>query len=88
MPPLRQRLIEITSRQQQTQRALLDWLRVEYAIEKPSSAGKEEGRMQNDCYGLTPPEIELLWKTAPPRMSLPQPLGVREVPISLAEFVQ
>ncbi len=31
------RLIEITSRQQQTQRTLLDWLRVEYAIEKPSN---------------------------------------------------
>ena len=30
-------LIEITSRQQQTQRTLLDWLRVEYAIEKPSN---------------------------------------------------
>jgi hypothetical protein len=31
------RLIEITSRQQQTQRTLLDWLRVEYALEKPSN---------------------------------------------------
>src|ERR1035438_4109398 len=31
------RLIEITSRQQQTQRTLLDWLRVEYGIEKPSN---------------------------------------------------
>jgi SAM-dependent methyltransferase len=31
------RLIEITSCQQQTQRTLLDWLRVEYAIEKPSN---------------------------------------------------
>ncbi|MCX6914391.1 MAG: Eco57I restriction-modification methylase domain-containing protein, partial [Verrucomicrobia bacterium] len=31
------RLIEITSRQQQTQRTLLDWLRMEYAIEKPSN---------------------------------------------------
>jgi hypothetical protein len=30
-------LIEITSGQQQTQRTLLDWLRVEYAIEKPSN---------------------------------------------------
>ena len=29
--------MEITSRQQQTQRTLLDWLRVEYAIEKPSN---------------------------------------------------
>ena len=31
------RLIEITSRQHQTQRTLLDWLRVEYGIEKPSN---------------------------------------------------
>ena len=31
------RLIEITARQQQTQRTLLDWLRVEYAIEKPNN---------------------------------------------------
>jgi hypothetical protein len=29
--------IEITSRQQQTQRTLLDWLRVEYTIKKPSN---------------------------------------------------
>ena len=31
------RLSEITSRQQQTQRRLLDWLRAEYEIEKPSN---------------------------------------------------
>jgi hypothetical protein len=31
------RLIETTSHQQQTQRTLLDWLRVEYGIEKPSN---------------------------------------------------
>ena len=31
------RLIELTARQQQTQRTLLDWLRVEYGIEKPSN---------------------------------------------------
>jgi hypothetical protein len=30
-------LLVITSRQQQTQRTLLDWLRVEYGIEKPSN---------------------------------------------------
>jgi hypothetical protein len=30
-------LIEITSRQQPTQRTLLDWLRVEYGIEKPGN---------------------------------------------------
>jgi hypothetical protein len=31
------RPIRTTSRQQQTQRTSLDWLRVEYAIEKPSN---------------------------------------------------
>jgi hypothetical protein len=31
------RLIELTFRQQQTQRTLLDWLRVEYGIAKPSN---------------------------------------------------
>jgi hypothetical protein len=34
--PVRRRT-ELTSRQQQTQRTLLDWLRMEYGIEKPSS---------------------------------------------------
>jgi len=34
--PRFRRLLELTSRQQQTQRTLLDWLRVEYAA-------KEEG---------------------------------------------
>jgi hypothetical protein len=32
----RSRLIEILSLQKKTQRTLLDWLRVEYGIEKPS----------------------------------------------------
>jgi hypothetical protein len=27
----------------------------------------------NQAYGLAPAEIELLWKTAPPRMSIPPP---------------
>jgi hypothetical protein len=27
----------------------------------------------NQAYGLTPAEIELLWKTAPPRMPIPPP---------------
>jgi hypothetical protein len=36
-PHFARRLIEITSRHQQTQRTLLDWLRVEYAIAKPSN---------------------------------------------------
>ena len=123
------RLIEITSRQQQTQRTLLDWLRVEYAIEKPSNKllavtdldsdtwvaevkrirGKklpltaaglhalrdeyirtiEPARalaaetlalertlsdLVNQAYALTLAEIELLWKTAAPRMPIPPPL--------------
>ena len=28
----------------------------------------------NEAYNLTPPEIELLWKTAPPRMPIPAPV--------------
>ena len=124
--PLR-RLIEITTRQQQTQRTLLDWLRVEYAIEKPSNKllaateldsdtwvsevkrirGKKQpltaagvkglrdeytrtiaparalaaetlnlertlSDLVNQAYGLTPAEIDLMWKTAPPRMPIPR----------------
>jgi SAM-dependent methyltransferase len=120
------RLIEITSRQQQTQRTLLDWLRVEYAIEKPSNKllaatdldsdtwvaevkrirGKKQpltaagvqglraeytrtiapalalaaetltlertlSDLVNQVYALTPVEIDLMWKTAPPRMPIP-----------------
>jgi hypothetical protein len=122
------RLIEITSRQQQTQRTSLDWLRVECGIEKPSNKllavtdldsdtwvsevkrirGKklpltaagvhplrdeytrtiEPSRafiaetlklertlsdLVNQAYALTPAEIELMWKTAPPRMPVPPP---------------
>jgi len=118
-----QRLIEIASLQQQTQRTLLDWLRVEYAIEKPSNkllavadldsdtwvrevkrirgkrlpltaAGVHALRAEHtrtieparalaaetlklertlsdlvtQAYALTPAEIDLMWKTAPPRM--------------------
>jgi hypothetical protein len=36
-PHFCRRLNEFTSRPQQTQRMWLDWLRVEYAIEKPSN---------------------------------------------------
>src|ERR1019366_1667675 len=126
------RLIEITSHQQQTQRTLLDWLRVEYAIEKPSNkllavteldsdtwvgevkrirdkkqpltaAGVQGLREEytrtidpartlaaetltlertlsdlvNQAYALTPAEIALMWKTAPPRMPIPA-LGTPE----------
>lgn len=122
------RLIEITTRQQETQRILLDWLRVEYAIEKPgnklqsafeldsdtlvsevkrirgkelplTAAGVQGLRdeytrtlkpagalaaealklecalsdLVNQAYGLTPEEIDLMWKTAPPRMPIPPP---------------
>lgn len=121
-------LIEIEARQQQTQRTLLDWLRVEYAIEKPNNklqavteldsdtlvtevkrirgkklpltaAGVQGLRdeytrtieparalaaetlqlertlsdLVNQAYGLTPEEINLMWKTAPPRMPIPPP---------------
>lgn len=27
----------------------------------------------NEAYGLTPEEVDLLWKTAPPRMPAPPP---------------
>jgi hypothetical protein len=39
----------------------------------------------NQACALTPAKIDLMWQTAPPRMPIPQPLGMREVPISLAE---
>jgi hypothetical protein len=121
------RLIEITSSQQQTESTILDWLRVEYGIEKPgnklqslttldsdtfvaevkrtrgtnrplSAAGLQALRQEytttieparalaaeapklerqindlvNQAYGLTPEEIDLMWKTAPPRMPIPR----------------
>jgi hypothetical protein len=43
-------LIEITSRQQQTQRTLLDWLRVEYAIEKPSNKLLAAAELDSDTW--------------------------------------
>ena len=119
-------LIKLTSRQKQTQRTLPDWLRMEYAIEKPSNkllaateldsdtwvgevklirgkklpltaAGVHGLRAEytrtiaparalaaetltlertlsdlvNQAYALTPAEIDLMWKTAPPRMPIP-----------------
>ena len=56
------RLVEVTSRQQQIQRTLLDWLRVEYAIEKPSNSKQNaetlkpetEGFFTKICAGLYP----------------------------------
>jgi len=123
------RLIEITASQQETQRTILDWLRVEYTIEKPgkklqslttldsdtfvaevkrirgkklplTAAGLQALRHEytntiepartlaaealqlecklndlvNEAYGLTPEEIDLMWKTAPPRMPIPRPV--------------
>jgi hypothetical protein len=131
------RLLELTSHQQEPRRRLLDWLRVEYAIEKPSNkllaateldsdtwvgevkrvrgkklaltaAGvqglREEytrsieparalaaetlalerilSALVSQAYGLTPAEIALMWKTAPPRMPIP-PLG--RFPTAVAE---
>ena len=107
---------------------LLDWLRMEYAIEKPSNKllaatdldsdtwvgevkrirGKKQpltaagvhglrdehtrtiepsralaaetmklertlSDLVNQAYALTPAEIDLMWRTAPPRMPIPQP---------------
>ena len=117
------RLREIASGEGQVKAAFLDWLRVEYAIEKPTlklqevpaldadglvaevrkvrgkkrpltvaglKALKEEhartvaplqalaaesrdlewrvSELVNQAYGLTPEEVALMWKTAPPRM--------------------
>jgi hypothetical protein len=117
------KLIDLTARQKDSVSAVLDWLRVEYAADKPSQklqdvsalapdalvdevkkvrgkknpltvAGlkalrEEHGRsivplqtlaleartlerqvaeLVNTAYGLTPEEVALMWKTAPPRM--------------------
>jgi len=122
------RLIEITASHQQTHHTILDWLRMEYAIEKPgnklqslttldsdtfvaevkrirgkklplTAASLQALRQEytntiaparilaaealqlecklndlvNQAYGLTPEEIDLMWKTAPPRMPIPRP---------------
>jgi|ERR1039458_6149302 hypothetical protein len=130
--------MQFTSRQHQIQRTLLDWLRVEYAIEKPSNkllaateldsdtwvaeAKRIRGKKQpltavgvhalrdeytrtieparalaaetmklertlsnpvNQAYSLTPSEIDLMWKTAPPRMPIPPPAGTRVTQLSI-----
>ena len=118
------RLIAITKTTQQASRTMLDWLQVEFAIEKPGQKladfaslsehdfiaevrkrrPKEAGILKpaalqtlregyqeqaipvqhlrteaqqlerrlsalvNAAYGLTPAEVDLLWRTAPPRM--------------------
>ncbi len=117
-------LISLTASEQESRRDFLDWLCVEFGIEKPGgklenyapltgdafveevrkrrpksegrltpaslkdlhsghaeqSAPVREGRAEaarlerrlsdlvNQAYGLTPQEIDLLWKSAPPRM--------------------
>jgi hypothetical protein len=121
-------LIDITAQQQGGRRAMLDWLAVEFGIEKPTQklqdlvsldadafaaeVKKVRGRSKplsvadvkrlkaehadtvvplqelateantlenrvsdlvNAAYGLTPDEIDLMWKTAPPRMPIPRP---------------
>ena len=49
-PHFVRRLVEATSRQQQTQRTLLDWLRVEYAIEKPGNKLKAVTELDSDTW--------------------------------------
>jgi len=119
------RLIEITKQRDAIRRELLDWLRVEFQIEKPNQkladplnldadsfiaeVKKTRGRnrpltvaslrslreeyarsieplrplgaevvalerqisdLVNSAYGLTPEEVALMWRTAPPRMPI------------------
>ncbi len=121
------RLIELTKTNQQAQREVLDWLRMEQGLEKPGQKLEEFARLTpdewvaeikkrrpktagtfrpaqlkairevyedyapaiqtrkaealalekrlshlvNQAYGLTPEEVELMRKTAPPRMPIP-----------------
>lgn len=44
------RLIEITATQQQTQRTVLDWLRVEYGIEKPGNKLQSLANLDSDTF--------------------------------------
>jgi hypothetical protein len=130
------RLIERTTASQLGGRAMLDWLRVEFAVEKPSqrlqnlaaldadtligevkkARGKTKSlsvaevkrlreehvrsvaplhtlaaearqlEMQvsdlvNAAYGLTPDEVALMWRTAPPRMPVWPPGSVDSGPV-------
>jgi len=36
----------------------------------------------NQAYALTPAEIDLMWKTAPPRMPLPPPATAPQAPVT------
>jgi len=126
---LTRRLLNNVESQKDARRNILDWLRVQYEIDKPSRKlrtpsdldsdafvtevkklrGKkkplsvaalrslrdeytrtiEPARAQaaealnlerqisdlvNEAYGLTPDEVALMWKTAPPRMPIPKPV--------------
>ncbi len=44
------RLIELTATQQQTQRTVLDWLRVEYAVEKPGNKLQALADLDSDTF--------------------------------------
>ena len=70
----------------------VETLKLERVLSAECGMRNAECRMQSGpycgCCALTPAEIELMWKTTPPRMPIPWPLGMREVPISPAEFVQ
>jgi hypothetical protein len=35
----------------------------------------------NQAYALTPAEIDLMWKTAPPRMPIPPPATTPQAPV-------
>src|SRR5882762_9740523 len=48
--PFVRRLIEMTSHQQQTEGTLLDWLRVEYAIEKPRNKLLAAAELDSDTW--------------------------------------
>jgi hypothetical protein len=61
-------------------------LRAEYtrSIEPARSLAAETMELErtlsdliNQAYALTPAEIDLLWKTAPPRMPIPPPVRAR-----------
>ena len=128
------RIIGLEAIRHQTRRDILDWLQVEYEIEKPTKklkspidldsdafvaeVKKVRGKRKpltaaglkglrdeyarsiepaqklaaeavnvehkisdlvNEAYGLTPDEIALMWKTAPPRMPISGPTGSGKV---------
>lgn len=135
-----ERLTAIAESKVQTERELLDWLRVEHGIGEPSqkllavaeldsetfvaevrkargkknplslaglrSLREEHARtilpaqvrsvealrlerkingFVNQAYGLTPDEVELMWKTAPPRMPIRTPFAQGDSSISLGK---